>query len=61
VARGFRLAEFAVPVRYVPHASSAGVFVSCGYGPAILRLVTCYARHASGLTRSRRLLSLRGQ
>ncbi|HEV2057556.1 MAG TPA: hypothetical protein VGV06_20680 [Methylomirabilota bacterium] len=61
VAAGFRIAEIDVTVRYLPEASSAGVFASCGYGLKILWVVTRHSLHASGLKRSRRLLSLRGQ
>lgn len=49
VAAGGRFAEIAVPVRYFPEASSAGVRASIVYGLKILRLVGVWVLHRRGL------------
>ena len=61
VAGRFHIAEIAVPVRYFPEASSAGLVDSCIYGVKILWVVTRYLLHRSGLKRSRRLMSIRSR
>ena len=58
-ARGFRIAEIAVPVRYFAEASSASFWASCGYGLKILWVVGRYLLHRTGIKRSRRLMTLR--
>jgi len=59
VAAGFRITEIAVPTRYFPEASTAGVIASCVYGLRILATLFWFTLHRFGLRRSRRFDSLR--
>ena len=61
VAAGFRIAEIAVPTRYFPEASTAGLVASSAYGLRILSMLFWFALHRYGIRRSRRFDSLRGR
>jgi len=61
VAAGFRITEIAVPTRYFPEASTAGVIASCVYGLRILATLFWFTLHRFGLRRSRRYDSLRAR
>jgi glycosyltransferase involved in cell wall biosynthesis len=61
VAAGFRIGEIAVPTRYFPDASSAGIVASTVYGLRILSVLFWYTLHRQGLRRSRRFDSLRAR
>jgi glycosyltransferase involved in cell wall biosynthesis len=61
VTARFRIAEIAVPTRYFPEASSAGLLASTLYGLRILTVLFWYALHRLGLRRSRRFDSLRAR
>jgi len=61
VAARFRIAEIAVPTRYFPEASSAGLLASVTYGLRILAALFWYTLHRRGLRRSRRFDSLRAR
>jgi glycosyltransferase involved in cell wall biosynthesis len=61
VAAGFRIAEIAVPTRYFPGASSAGLGASVIYGLRILSMLVWFTLHRTGLRRSRRFDSLRAR
>jgi glycosyltransferase involved in cell wall biosynthesis len=61
VAAGYRIGEIAVPTRYFPEASSAGVLASSVYGLRILSMLFWYTLHRTGLRRSRRFDSPRAR
>ena len=61
VAAGFRIAEIAVPTRYFPGASTAGLGASVAYGCRILTMLFWFALHRHGVRRSRRFDSLRAR
>ncbi len=61
VAGRGRITEIAVPTRYFPEASTAGVAASCIYGLRILATLSSFTLHRLGLWRSRRYDSLRGR
>lgn len=61
VAAGFRIEEIAVPTRYFPEASSAGLVPSAVYGLRILSMLFSFALHRHGVRRSRRFDSLRAR
>jgi glycosyltransferase involved in cell wall biosynthesis len=61
VAAGFRIEEIAVPTRYFPGASTAGLAASTVYGCRVLTMLFWYTLHRSGLRRSRRFDSLRAR
>jgi glycosyltransferase involved in cell wall biosynthesis len=54
----FRIGEIAVPTKYLPEASSAGLLQSTRYGVSILWLLVRYALHASGIWRQASLVPL---
>jgi len=61
VAAGFRIAEIAVPTRYFPAASTAGLLASSVYGFRILTMLFWFMLHRHGIRRSRRFDSLRAR
>ena len=61
VAAGFRIAEIAVPTRYFPAASTAGLLASSVYGFRILTMLFWFVLHRRGIRRSRRFDSLRAR
>jgi hypothetical protein len=61
VAAGFRITEIAVPTRYFPAASSAGLLVSGVYGFRVLTMLFWFVLHRRGIRRSRRFDSLRAR
>jgi glycosyltransferase involved in cell wall biosynthesis len=61
VAAGFRITEIAVPTRYFPAASSAGLLVSSVYGFRVLTMLFWFVLHRRGIRRSRRFDSLRAR
>ena len=61
VAARFRIAEIAVPIRYFPEASSAGLLDSVVYGLRILAVLFWYLLHRLGVRRSRRFDSIRAR
>jgi glycosyltransferase involved in cell wall biosynthesis len=61
VMTGFRIGEIAVPTRYFPEASTAGVVASVGYGLRILSALFWFLLHRRGFRRSRRFDSLRAR
>ncbi|HSF05880.1 MAG TPA: glycosyltransferase family 2 protein [Methylomirabilota bacterium] len=61
VAAGFRITEIAVPTRYFPTASTAGLLVSSVYGFRVLTMLFWFVLHRRGIRRSRRFDSLRAR
>jgi glycosyltransferase involved in cell wall biosynthesis len=61
VAGGFRITEIAVPTRYFPAASTAGLLTSGVYGFRILTMLFWFVLHRRGIRRSRRFDSLRAR
>jgi glycosyltransferase involved in cell wall biosynthesis len=61
VAAEFRITEIAVPTRYFPEASSAGLVASTIYGLRILAMLFWYLLSRWGFRRSRRFTTLRAR
>ncbi len=61
VAAEFRITEIAVPTRYFPEASSAGLVASTIYGLRILSVLFWFLLSRRGLRRSRRFTTLRAR
>lgn len=61
VAAGFRIAEVAVPTRYFPEASTAGLGASVRYGCGILLLMARYVLDRRGWWPQRQFRSLRAR
>lgn len=61
VAAHFRITDIAVPARYFPEASSAGVLASSIYGLRILSVLFWFTLNRWGLRRSRRFDSLQAR